>query len=385
MAIDNIGRLTPADETLNHQIADTFATVVESDVGWTEKIWASMARKDGSLQVDFGLGKYHNRNVMDGFGGVSRGAEQWTVRASRALDPDLQTTAVGPIRYEVIEPLQQVRFTLEANKIQPIAFDIRFEGELPPFFERRNRLRTGIRIGQDVVRYHQPGRLSGWVELAGERIVIDDSWFGFRDHSWGMRGHGVGAHAPDLQPGTQVPKNMRLLWGPWLMTRPDGSKYEIAHFLISSDNWQYFSGHINEAGANSGEVKQTDIRQMTPNIGFDQTTRQFQGGGFDLLLETGETRKVEVEPAGGSGFYLRTGLYGGWKGGRHGSWRGEYHEDGEYIADIRAELPIIGQLRDTPVIVRDGDAVGYGIQESIYAGLFPELGLGPESDHSSDL
>jgi len=49
MAIDNIGRLTPADETLNHQIADTFATVVESDVGWTEKIWASLARKDGAV------------------------------------------------------------------------------------------------------------------------------------------------------------------------------------------------------------------------------------------------------------------------------------------------------------------------------------------------
>ena len=40
---------------------------------------------DGSLQVDFGLGKYHNRGVIDGFGGISRGREQWTVRGSREL------------------------------------------------------------------------------------------------------------------------------------------------------------------------------------------------------------------------------------------------------------------------------------------------------------
>ena len=108
MTIENIGRLTPADEApFNHQIADTFATVAESDHGWTEKIWGSLARKDGSLQVEFGLGKYHNRNVMDGFGGISRGTEQWTVRASRRLGVALERTGVGPVRYEVVEPLKK--------------------------------------------------------------------------------------------------------------------------------------------------------------------------------------------------------------------------------------------------------------------------------------
>jgi hypothetical protein len=50
-------------------------------LAWTEKIWASIARTDGTLQLDFGLGKYQNRGIIDGFGGVSRGREQWTVRA----------------------------------------------------------------------------------------------------------------------------------------------------------------------------------------------------------------------------------------------------------------------------------------------------------------
>src|ERR1700747_1009526 len=84
----NIGKLLPTDELLSHQIVETFATVAESDLSWTEKIWVSIPRKDGSLQIDFGLGRYQNRNVMDGFAGISRGNEQWTVRARRGPDGD---------------------------------------------------------------------------------------------------------------------------------------------------------------------------------------------------------------------------------------------------------------------------------------------------------
>ena len=45
----------------------------------------------------FGLGKYHNRGIIDGFGGVSRGREQWTVRGSRELRSAPEQVAVGPI------------------------------------------------------------------------------------------------------------------------------------------------------------------------------------------------------------------------------------------------------------------------------------------------
>ena len=93
----NIGKLLGADERLHHQITDTFATISESDLAWTEKIWVTIPRKDGSLQIDFGLGRYHNRDVMDGFAGISRGNEQWTVRASRELSPDVESTLVGPL------------------------------------------------------------------------------------------------------------------------------------------------------------------------------------------------------------------------------------------------------------------------------------------------
>ena len=134
MTIRGIGELRQADEGLNHQIVDTFATVGQSDRSWAEKIWGSLAKADGSLQVDFGLGRYQNRGILDGFGGVSRGREQWIVRGSRELAPAWEEASVGPIRYEIVEPLKRVRFVLEPNEAQPISFDLVLTGVMAPSF-----------------------------------------------------------------------------------------------------------------------------------------------------------------------------------------------------------------------------------------------------------
>jgi len=91
-----LGPLGAADERFDHQIADTFATVGVSDPSWTEKVCAMAARRDGSLQLGFGMGKYTNRNVLDGYAGMSRGAEQITVRGSRRLSPIRRPRRWGP-------------------------------------------------------------------------------------------------------------------------------------------------------------------------------------------------------------------------------------------------------------------------------------------------
>ena len=116
---------SPADEQFCHQIAETFATVGTSDPAWTEKVCAMAAARDGSLQLGFGLGKYTNRNVIDAYAGISRGVEQMTVRASRRLSPEPERTSSDRSATRSIEPLRTVRFVLEPNDVQPIAFDWR--------------------------------------------------------------------------------------------------------------------------------------------------------------------------------------------------------------------------------------------------------------------
>ena len=171
--MSTLGPLVPADETFNHQIADTFATVAQSDRSWTEKVCAMAAAKDGSVQLAFGMGKYTNRNVLDAYAGVSIGAQQWTVRASRRLAPDVERLAAGPIRYEVLEPLRSVRFTLDANEVRPISFSWTFDAAVPCVLEHpeHHRSRDGMRLDADIVRYHQIGVGSGWAEVDGEREV----------------------------------------------------------------------------------------------------------------------------------------------------------------------------------------------------------------------
>jgi hypothetical protein len=381
MGIKDIGRLLGADEGLNHQIVDTFATLSQSELAWTEKIWGSFARIDGSLQVDFGLGKYQNRGIIDGFGGVSRGREQWTVRCSRVLNSAPEDMAVGPVHLEIVEPLKKMRFRLEPNDVQPISFDIVLDGVTPPFFEERNLVRnhqTG-RVDVDVIRYHQGGWASGTITVGSETYeVTPDEWFGFRDHSWGVR-QAIGEPLTDLIPAPRGPKGVRggMKWSPAFLQRPNGTYYETAIFVVEGP-WEYSSAYLNEADGG-----QTPVRSVTPRITYDTRTRYVTGGELVLTMESGERRVIEVEVLGDSGFFLKTGGYGAWAGHKHGAFKGELHLDGDYIADCHSDenLSQLGQFRDTPIRVRDGDAVGYGIMESLIGGEWPELGLGADSDH----
>ena len=381
MGIRDIGPLLGADEGLNHQIVDTFATLSQTDLAWTEKIWASIAKTDGSLQIDFGLGKYQNRGIIDGFGGVARGRQQWTVRGSRELASAPEDTGIGPIHLEIVEPLRQIRFRLDPNDVQPISFDVVLSAVTPPFFEERNLVRnrrTG-RIDVDVIRYHQGGWASGTVTVDGETQVINaDEWFGFRDHSWGVR-QAIGEPVADLIPSPELPQGVRggMKWSPAFFERPDGTYYETAIFVVEGA-WEYSSAYLNDASGG-----QTPVRSVRPNISYDTRTRFVKGGELVLTMESGEQRVIEVETLGDSGFFLKTGGYGEWAGHKHGSWKGALHIDGEYIADCFSDenLPRLGQFRDTPIRVRDSDAVGYGIMESLIGGVWPELGLTAESDH----
>ena len=378
-----IGQLIAADERFCHQVTETFANVGSSDPSWTEKVCAMAAAKDGSLQLGFGLGKYVNRNVMDAYAGISRGVEQITVRASRRLSPEPELTVIGPIRYEVIEPLQTIRFALEPNDVQPIAFDWRFEGVVPARTEDRTHLRTGYRVSADLVRFHQIGVCSGWIDIDGERHEMDpDTWVSTRDHSWGVR-YGVGAEPTDVEPRTSAPgSTYHFMWSPMLMERTDGSRYGI--FL----NFGFAAGPGYEHKEVMGGIEHPDgafepVRAIDPDLTYDPTNRRLRGGALILTMTDGSTRRLGVEVVSDTGFHLGTGLYFGFDGHHHGEWRGELNTDGESIADCSepAAARRVHQIRDTVVSITDpvGGGVGVGNWQPMITGGFPELGLDAES------
>jgi hypothetical protein len=378
-----IGPLTGADEWFSHQIVDTFAVVGNSDPAWTEKVCAMAAAKDGSLQLGFGLGKYANRDVLDCYGGISRGVEQITVRASRRLADAPELIGAGPLRYEIVEPLQQIRFVLEANDTQPIAFDWLFTGELPATMEDRTHTRQGYRVSADLVRYHQIGTCSGWVEVDGVRTEMDpETWVSTRDHSWGVR-YDVGAPATDLEPSRGLDGGtFQFVWSPILMERPDASRYGL--FLnVSKMAFPGFEQKTTMAMVEHPDGRIERIVDLEPDLAYDPRNRRLRGGTLHARLEDGSSRALQVEVLSETGFHLGAGLYFGFAGHHHGEWRGPLNVEGERVEDCTTpdNARRLHQIRDTVVRITDpvGGGVGVGNMQPIVTGAFPELGLDADS------
>lgn len=377
----SIGPLLAADEDFNHQVIETFASVGQSDPAWTEKVCGMAAAKDGSLQIGFGFGKYTNRNVVDAYAGIARGKEQWVVRGSRSLNSDPETVDVGPIHYDILEPLQSVRIWLEPNDAQPIAFDLTFHATVPCTVEDREDRRDlhGFRKSTDQIRYHQSGEASGWLEIDGTRHVITpDTWVSTRDKSWGIRPQ-VGMPMPDVEPDMHgmIPQALAV-WNPIVFERDDGSKYAFHHYFLQFSGTGFMHRRV-QGGIETADGKSPSVVDMTPELSFDSPSKRLQGGVFNFTMDDGSARPMTFTKLSETGFYLGAGHYHGGDGHYHGSWRGQLNVDGDYVSDASTPEVIARykQFRDCMIRVEDpvGGGIGFGNCQTYVHGAWPGFGL----------
>ena len=105
---------------------------------------------------------------------------------------------------------------------------------------------------------------------------------------------------------------------------------------------------------------------------FDPLNRRLLGGHCRVLLPGGVERVITLRPLQGTGFHLGAGLYHGFDGQFHGSWRGELHLDGEYFADCSRPEAVarLNQFRDCLVEATDETtgARGWGNCQTWVAG-----------------
>lgn len=174
-----------------HQTSEPIAHTESGDPGHYDRYFYNGYSKDGSVFFAAAMGLYPNRHVMDASFSVIVNGEQVNVHASaRAPFDRMKCTHVGPITVDVVTPMIEHHLMVDSPEYG-IRADLTFHASSQPYEEPPFLVRAGNRVTMRYTRLTQLGKWSGWLEVDGQRIEIDQQTFvGSRDRSWGIRGVG---------------------------------------------------------------------------------------------------------------------------------------------------------------------------------------------------
>lgn len=352
--------LVPQDDLIGHQQPTSFAHTATSDPAWMERLWYTchpVPRGDVMLMV--GLGYYPNRNTMDGFVSLFVEGRQYNFQASRRLGRNPLEIRIGPLRIDVLEGMRKHRLRLDQNE-SGLMLDITFEASFDPHEEEHRQVRRNNRLGEDLTRYQQAGRYSGWIEGAGKRFMLDkELWWGQRDHSWGVRSP---LHTDESNPPVRPFPPMLFLW--CVAQFPSRA---IHIFMMDKGPGNFIYLTAQEISTSGGEpdpgrrilTVQHEFRFQDDKLP-GQTVRSFR---LILTFQDGSRETLEAT-ATGARIFLKGGLYGGLDGWSQGDDKGKLFSQ-HSVWDL-ADTEIRRKLRtlsDNVMVFRLGDETGYGIAE----------------------
>lgn len=359
--------LTKGDDYPIHQTPEPIA-YAGSDRNFYDRYFFNGYSPDGQEFFAIAFGVYPHLNVADAHFSVIRDGVQMCLHASRVLNMERMDLEVGPIRIEVLEPLQTLRVTVAPA--EGLACELTFEGRAFPIEEPRFVKRIGPRLFMDYTRLTQNVRVSGWIEADGDRRELGPGWTGSRDRSWGIRP--VGAPDPQPTPGAGL-TGFFWQWTPvnfddrsvffHINADPDGKPWNTRAVILPDG-----------AGPDGGwHADAPRMEEVTLKPG----TRHARGGTLRIPLAQGEA-ELRFEPL--ETFVMRGIGYGGeW---RHGGLKGELATAREDI-DLRAldmgqpeNLHIQAISRVTLAAPGEPEQQGIGVFEQLIAGPYRPYGLG---------
>ena len=176
--------LTPFDDFPIHPSADPIAHPATGDPNHYDRYWFNGQAKDGSFFIGGAMGHYPVRGVVDAAFSVVYGGVEHSLFASGQMPLD-RTTAVGPIRVEVIEPMRTVRLVAD-HSVNGLGADLTFRARTVAIEEPRQRLvgDDGV-LGMDHTRLTQWGSWEGSIWIDGTTIDVDPAQtIATRDRSW---------------------------------------------------------------------------------------------------------------------------------------------------------------------------------------------------------
>lgn len=314
--------LTPLDETLHHQAPLTFDHVHSTDHRFYDRQLMGGFRADGEIAFLAGITIFKNMNVIEGFVLVQkRSTRQYNVRMTRQLRPMPNSDArIGPLGLTVIEPFKQLKYKLEVGDY-PISIDITFDAMMPPRLEHPHVSRGDGRLHTDYLRYNQLGRTSGSIMVEGEQFDGED-WFGWRDHSWGVR-PGVGGFEP--MTGTASAGGVASA------SRTGGKGLFLVHAGFRAGDLggavQLIEDGEGKRIYTEGEVRQgigepVEIDRLEHEVKFVPGTRVFDTLGLEMSLADGRFMRLDAKAVGRPWVYRGGGYDSGFNDGLgQGVWR----------------------------------------------------------------
>lgn len=350
------------DEYPYHQITETFAGVGGSDPMWNDGHYVCAADIEGRVAFTSNLRLYNNNDVLDGFVCVRHDGRQYNIRLSRRLRSDMNSLAVGPLRFEIIEPLEVVRLVLDDNKFG-ISLDVTCHSASAPYMGPTEITRVDGRLLGERATYEVTGKCEGWVEVGGQRTSLTTSTASFfRNHSWGyQQGRGGPRLYGSPRPRRRVPGVRHWV----LFDMPDHGG-----FFFDDPNGREASGK----GALLTRDRIVPVVRVAHEVEFYEGGRRAKRGTFELTDIDGGQRHYSFEDLGW--VYCQGGGYFGGFNDRlgQGVFRGEYHEEGE-VWDVTHPTTIVDSggrsfefdhdWAENFTLVRSGDAVGLAHYECV--------------------
>lgn len=365
--------LTKYDELMCHQLPTTLDHVVSSDPSWTERLWLAVHDKKGRFNFASGIAQYPNRDLMDAYGTITvEDKTQYAVRASRELHPKVDEVKVGPFSYEVVEPMKKVRFVLEETE-HDVSFDLLFEATMEAHEEEHQFLRVKGRVKEDVTRFIQVGKPSGWIKVAGERHDVNpEDWATERDHSWGIRLGGGGGNDSQMDVGSARPGvGSGVLYTAAVLQFKDwGVTY---HVREGSDGkpWFFTGGYYHPLGSDKEPLRLVSIEH---DFEFRPGLRHPKAARIVLHAADGSQKELSIEAQvpyylGPAGYYL------------FNDWACGMSKGPSFLDSVKLDLTnpdvrrAVHFLNEQSVVVKCGDEVGYGTIEMMCLGDYPKYGF----------
>ncbi len=311
--------LTNLDDYPIHQFAEPMRYVGTSDRNFYDRYYFMGFETGGEAMFIAGLGVYPNLGVIDAFVAIMCDGNYTVLRASQELElSDRLRPSVGPIHVDIVEALKSLRVWTEPND-HGVQFDCTFTGAHEPFAEPRHSVRENGRIIFDTTRLAQTGTWAGSFTVDGRTFEVgNDTWWGTRDRSWGVRP--IGEAEPQ---GIRAKKHFTWFW----VYTP--VKFEDHSILIMMQEHQDGSRVLEEAvrmwPAETGKPHEFFSRPRHA-MRFEPGTRFSTGAtlAMDRVDDDGsilETLSIEVEPLLPIHIGIGTG-YGYDNDWRHGMWQG---------------------------------------------------------------